>query len=372
LNKKLIDCYDFPNYKCVTPSWDNDARKKGKGFIFQNSSPDLYAQWLSEVIEQEQKNKREPLVFVNAWNEWAEGAILEPSTHLGHAVLNRTLETLSKHSSKHTNFLKNPPYNISRTKDKKLAVVVHLYYVDLWPQIKEKLEIIKEPFDLFVTLNERDGDFDPQLTNSKTTCYKYVSPNRGRDVLPFIFVLNRVVGAGYEYILKIHSKKSKHRADGTDWFSEMLDLLIPNEETVSNIVTTLKDKSTGIVGPEGHLVSLKRHMGSNAPILYHLLARIYGENVAEKVLSNPEKYPFFGGTMFWARVDVLAPLQSLYLLPDDFQSEHGQIDGTTAHAVERLFGAISRCENRQQYLVSLSGVKIVEDIMYQDKYKFAP
>lgn len=371
LNEKLHNVYDFPTYQCLTPSWDNDARKKGKGFIYQNSSPDLYADWLNRLLAQETKTKKSPLLFINAWNEWAEGALMEPSMHLGHAVLNRTVETLSLYSNNKKNSETFPLHGIKKNTHTKLAVVVHLYYTDLWPKIRTHLERINVPFDLFVSLNVRDRDFLPELTNADCI-YTQVLPNRGRDVLPFLYFLRRIRGAGYEYVLKLHGKKSTHRKDGTDWLESVLANLIPNSKAIEEITVKLSDKRTGLIGPHNHLVSLKRHMGANREVLRHLIRSIYKDSTANMVIANSDKYPYFGGTMFWARLDVLEPILNLHLMPDDFHSEHGQIDGTTAHALERLFGVVALLEKKAQYMSSGQGLARVLHESYTDKYRFAP
>lgn len=372
INEKLSMAYEFPVYHCVTPSWDNDARKKGKGFIFQHSNPDLYAEWLKRLIVEEQKVKDAPLIFINAWNEWAEGAILEPSMHLGHASLNRTAEVLAGASHNKENATNFPSYGLRKSPSVRLAVVVHLYYVDVWPDIKKRLETIDEPYDLFVTLNGRDKDFNVTLSDKKIKIYSYILPNRGRDVLPFLFVLRRIQAAGYEYVLKLHSKKSPHRSDGSSWFEEVLDSLLPDTATVKSIYQHLEQPDTGMIGPKHHLVSLKRHMGSNAHILKHLLSRVYNGHIAEKVIAQPEKYPYFGGTMFWARLDALEGILKLQLMPDDFQSEHGQIDGTTAHAIERMLGAVCKLDDKKLYEVDGQGVHVFDREEITEKYKYAP
>lgn len=85
----------FVNYKTVMPSWDNEARKPGKGYIFDGATPDLYAKWLDSAIQIAAKNRQsEQFVFINAWNEWAEGAYLEPDRHWGYAYLQATADVL--------------------------------------------------------------------------------------------------------------------------------------------------------------------------------------------------------------------------------------------------------------------------------------
>ncbi|MBW4658841.1 MAG: glycoside hydrolase family 99-like domain-containing protein [Drouetiella hepatica Uher 2000/2452] len=87
---------DYKRFPCVTPSWDNAARRKnGNATIFRNATPKLYEHWLSEVIRRERsKQEGDRIVFINAWNEWAEGNHLEPCQKWGHAYLEATTRAL--------------------------------------------------------------------------------------------------------------------------------------------------------------------------------------------------------------------------------------------------------------------------------------
>lgn len=82
----------FPLIRTVVPSWDNDARRQGNGLTITDSTPAKYEAWLAALIEQAGKHPfhGEALVCVNAWNEWCEGAYLEPDLHFGSAYLNAT------------------------------------------------------------------------------------------------------------------------------------------------------------------------------------------------------------------------------------------------------------------------------------------
>ena len=86
----------FPLIKALCPSWDNDCRRQGAGFTLHGSSPRLYARWLDGLIEHARANpfRGEPFIFVNAWNEWAEAAYLEPDVYYGAAYLNATARAL--------------------------------------------------------------------------------------------------------------------------------------------------------------------------------------------------------------------------------------------------------------------------------------
>lgn len=85
-----FDPPNYPLFRGACPSWDNTARKKERGTIFANSSPKLFERWLVSAFEDTLHRTAEfdqSLVFINAWNEWAEGAHLEPDTRYGYAWL---------------------------------------------------------------------------------------------------------------------------------------------------------------------------------------------------------------------------------------------------------------------------------------------
>ncbi|MFT7228749.1 MAG: lipopolysaccharide biosynthesis protein [Methylophilaceae bacterium] len=79
-------------FKTVFPSWDNTARTKERALIVLNGHPENYEYWLSSTIDMaKEKQNGEQLVFINAWNEWAEGCHLEPDRWFGHGFLEATL-----------------------------------------------------------------------------------------------------------------------------------------------------------------------------------------------------------------------------------------------------------------------------------------
>jgi hypothetical protein len=80
----------FPLIKTAVPAWDNDARRQGQGLTLVGSTPRAYERWLDALIAQARPFLGRRIVCVNAWNEWSEGAYLEPDVHYGHAYLNAT------------------------------------------------------------------------------------------------------------------------------------------------------------------------------------------------------------------------------------------------------------------------------------------
>jgi len=79
----------YTRFMGVVPGWDNTARRKNNGFCFEYATPGAFQAWMEEAIDQTraQHYGDERLVFVNAWNEWAEGAYIEPDRRFGHTYL---------------------------------------------------------------------------------------------------------------------------------------------------------------------------------------------------------------------------------------------------------------------------------------------
>jgi len=95
LNRPSVPYTRFP---CVTPAWDNTARRRNGGAtVIQGSTPDTYGYWLRSVLADQQTLQRlpEPIVFINAWNEWAEGNHLEPDLKWGNEYLRTTLASIN-------------------------------------------------------------------------------------------------------------------------------------------------------------------------------------------------------------------------------------------------------------------------------------
>jgi lipopolysaccharide biosynthesis protein len=93
----------YPRMPCVCPGWDNSPRRAHGATILFNSTPELYEGWLRELVGRQKARLSEgdsasisadSLVFINAWNEWAEGNHLEPCQKWGRKYLEATQRAL--------------------------------------------------------------------------------------------------------------------------------------------------------------------------------------------------------------------------------------------------------------------------------------
>ena len=92
--EKAIECafiknnLEFENYPCIFPNWDNSPRSGVNGKVFLDSTPELFRLHLLDALKQvASKSHEKRIIFIKAWNEWAEGNYLEPDRKWGKAYL---------------------------------------------------------------------------------------------------------------------------------------------------------------------------------------------------------------------------------------------------------------------------------------------
>lgn len=311
----------YPLHPCVNPGWDNEARRPGRGRVFIHASPRGYSYWLDNALLAARQTGLNT-VFINAWNEWAEGAILEPDASLGYANLAATRKALLRTGS-HGRVLADATY-----------VVLHAWHLDVMPEILSLLRDSGVSWRALVTGPREHRDPVRHLLESHGLDGEFISvENRGRDILPFVQVAGRLLDQGVDVVLKLHTKRSLHRSDGDSWRNELLQDLLTGDRASKTLRAFREQDDLGIVGPAGHLLPVRDFLGGNRRLV----------TWASSLIGIPsaivEEALFVSGSMFWVRLNALRPLLDARLYPSDFEPEHGQIDGTLAHALERLMGA---------------------------------
>ena len=217
------------------------------------------------------------------------------------------------------------------------AVVLHLYYYDLWEELAARLADQDIRFDLFVTLTDRGESTDDMVVRilerfPKARIFRY--PNHGRDIFPFMHLNNSGALQSYQAVAKIHGKKSPHREDGDSWRTHLVGGILPGDGTADLLHRFLQDRDSAIWVADGQIYSGNRWWGSNRDAAAKLLRRV------ELRLTDRElRFP--AGSIYWIKPHLLSMLRALDLTREDFTNEACQVDGTTAHAVERSIGVIA-------------------------------
>jgi len=220
-----------------------------------------------------------------------------------------------------------------------VAIAIHLHYVELWPEIETLLGRWRTPFKLFLTVTGSHGAVEDRVRAKYPDCEIRVVENSGRDVRPFLLLLEEGAFDRFDLVCKIHGKRSR-REGYAPLLGELvrratyLDL-IGSAGQVQSILKLFEDRPRlGIVGPERFRAS-SRHgkpsevMGASRRAIEALAAKMGGQ-------APGSEFDVFAGTMFWVRPQALSPLRGLRLAVG-FAPEAGRSDGALEHAVEGLF-----------------------------------
>jgi hypothetical protein len=229
----------------------------------------------------------------------------------------------------------------------KATIVLHLYWPELWPEFAERISRITLPLRLIVTTSIDDARFARSVRDIIPDAEVVVYPNRGRDIGPFLQLLNDgYLDDGPELICKLHGKRTATNGPraifGNIWRRATLLDLLGSDAQVRKIVARFEeDPKIGMIGSPrfrlpNEFIGEEAAWGPNRELTLQL---------AEKIGTPREEFrlDFYAGSMFWVRRSVLRPLNTLELTLDDFPEEHPKLDGELHHAVERLFGALPHC-----------------------------
>jgi lipopolysaccharide biosynthesis protein len=216
-----------------------------------------------------------------------------------------------------------------------ICVILHFYYPEMWEEIRSYLFNLGEPFDLIVTIPYEVDAAETLIHAHFPYAQIYRCENRGRDIAPFLPIFSAISSLEYKYICKLHTKKSQHIVQGGEWQEDMMGKLLGSPEIIVRIKEAFeKHPDWGIIGPQGHVVPNNYFWHQNASNVIKL-----AESLA--IPTEPIDFSYVAGSMFWFRPEALSLILHLDVHTQDFEPEQGQIDGTLAHAIERLFGMVA-------------------------------
>lgn len=212
-----------------------------------------------------------------------------------------------------------------------VAAIVHVYYVEMLAELISYIRHIRN-VELFISTDSnekvveiqricRDYGFEPDVR-----CFK----NRGRDIAPFLIGF-RDVFERFAYVLHLHSKKSPHEPRMAGWKKYLLDTLVGSPAVVASVMELLKSDRVGLVFAQ-HYPEVRRvlNWGFNFQHASTLMARLGITIYQDQLLDFPSS------SFFWVKSAAIAPLLNERLEWAEFAEESGQVDGTLAHAIERV------------------------------------
>ena len=219
---------------------------------------------------------------------------------------------------------------------KKVCVILHLYYVDLWGYFLPHLKRIDTDIDLYVTITDGHSglftDIHDAIISEFPKAHIYSLPNRGMDVAPFLYVMNEIFLSKrtYDVMIKLHSKKSlAHSFElGERWRNQLTDALLGSLPKIQNGYLTCIGSNSTMVGSSAW-VHTQKVQGFEQQFFY------------EHITFTD--YEFVAGTMFMANFHLIMDWFILESIYDRFYKEFqdGYIgDGSIAHQLERVLGCL--------------------------------
>ena len=239
----------------------------------------------------------------------------------------------------------------------KVLVVIHAYYLECLVKIFTSLKYIPCPFDLVVTVCSRSDEEAVKICLEEIGLIVgvidiKVVPNHGRDLWPFVRVIKdlAVQGSTYDFVLKLHSKRSEARGKGKHygekWLDGILSNLLGSPENIKYILFQLLrggDRCALVSPLTSQDVFRFCKWKNNLASVSHLLDRF---DVQED-LDDPIYFP--AGCMFWldfnAALEISSCFEESRVPPEPLPG-----NGTYLHGFERLIPYI--LESTQKAMIS--------------------
>jgi hypothetical protein len=240
--------------------------------------------------------------------------------------------------------------------NKKIAVILHLYFQDLWEEFYSYLSNLNGyNFQLFISLVKGSCSEGQMSWIKKEIIDKYpnaiilIVENKGLDIGGFLQCFKYIIqnGLNYDYILKIHSKKSlKSSAEaqgaqfGAGWRKRLIDPLLGSPVNINTCLTIINRNDIGIVSQLNNISNFIGHNTNELTILKSMLG-----------VNNGGQ--FIAGTMFWIKFSTVAHYLNNVIIIDNIYNmlENGyvtdQTSGTYTHSMERIFGYMATDLNQK-------------------------
>lgn len=221
---------------------------------------------------------------------------------------------------------------------KPILVHVHIYYKDLWKELKNYiLNIYPYSFELYITMVEEHKDILEDIYNTFSKVKVEIVENRGYDIGPFIHIINKLNLDDYSYIIKLHTKRNLKIGASVNTYNSSgsrmrnWSLSFMKDHNFKKCLQSFENNSKlGMIG-NFHLI-IKGKDNSDSEARKGVMKLLYEHNIPYK------GYGFVAGTMFMCRGDILKILQKLQLKITDFDIPDKKHTSNLAHVIERFFG----------------------------------
>jgi FMN phosphatase YigB (HAD superfamily) len=232
-------------------------------------------------------------------------------------------------------------------KNLKVAITFHIYYVDFIEKYNKALENFPMPFDLYITINDKNSIPKANETFSKNPMLQNIKcvevPNKGRNFGPLLVEFAKDLQK-YDIFAHLHSKKSLFSGrEQTQWADYVIEYLLKDKQVITGMLNLFaKNKKLGMYYPRTfwNLPYWANHWLKN----YHIAKQLHP---TLKIENSFFSYPVSG--MFWSRPEAIADVLNKDYSYDDFPNEPLGNDGTSLHVIERIISSYCEKNNFKQF-----------------------
>lgn len=214
-------------------------------------------------------------------------------------------------------------------------VHVHIYYTEMWDELKSHLNNITIPYDLHVTLVKSNKVLENEIINFNPQSKIWLVENRGYDVWPFIKVLQNVNLDKYEFIIKMHTKRNTEDINvngylfvNDEWRKSLLRFADSRMRFEKALNSFNNDSSLGMITSFDCIQPMKKYKDVIKFAKKKFPNHVFG-------LRN---YSFVAGTMFMAKAAIFKPIQEMKICAEMFDIPDKEHSLQFAHVLERVFG----------------------------------
>lgn len=306
-------------FRGLCPSWDNTARRGVKGTILAYSSPERFTRWASNAVRDTKARFKDPterLIFINAWNEWAEGAYLEPDQRHGYAWLESVRMALSCNSEV-------PTLSLAKAR---VAAVVDGQSSGSVQEILDTCQTLPDRYKLFVVSSSRlEAELRAALEGMGRQFSIATSKGEGRDLVPLLKLLPALKEEGLDIVVNLPLSCVSEESVATACDDQVLDLASV-ESIEQGLALLAADPSLGMI------CAARERSHDEMPASLLQLGGRFG-------LSNDETrdHAIWRGEAFIARVSALGPLECLAFSDEAFLPGSLEFDPNLVEAIKRAY-----------------------------------
>jgi len=233
--------------------------------------------------------------------------------------------------------------------DKKIAVIVHLFYPELVNECVQYIQNIPAYIDIFITTSRIEiiQKIDDMLAHVTNIVQVRKVENHGRDTAALLIDCHDLL-LQYDYLCFVHDTKSSSDISlrtGRSYMFLLWENTLTSQFYIENVLDAfIENKRLGFLAtPQPFHAAYFSKIGNECLMNFSVAEKLANKLNLRGSLS-PQDRPFFLGTAFWCRTAAMRTLFEFKFNRSDFPKEPAPTDGTIMHAIERIFPFVAQHE----------------------------